>query len=104
MSEHPTAGSLPEFATIEEEAEFWDTHDITDYLGELKPVEVRFARHLSEGITIRLDPEAAVELRDIAEELGVGPTALMRMWVMERLNEVKQERATKEAGAAGHGA
>ena len=29
---------IPEFASREEEAEFWDTHDFTDYLDELEPV------------------------------------------------------------------
>ena len=28
-----------EFKTIQEEAEFWDTHDTTDYAGEFKPVK-----------------------------------------------------------------
>ena len=29
---------IPEFVSREEEAEFWDTHDFTDYLDELEPV------------------------------------------------------------------
>ena len=35
---------LPAFANREEEAAFWDTHDITKYLDELKPVAMR-AKH-----------------------------------------------------------
>jgi hypothetical protein len=33
---------LPKFKSIREEARFWDTHDVTDYLSELKPVELVF--------------------------------------------------------------
>lgn len=35
---------IPAFASREEEAAFWDTHDITEYLDELKPVAMR-AKH-----------------------------------------------------------
>ena len=49
--------SIPKFKSKEEEAKFWDTHDFTDYQDEFKPVRVRFARNLSQGITIRLDPD-----------------------------------------------
>jgi len=66
-------------------AEFWDTHDFADYMDEFRPVKVRFARRLSEGITIRLDPETLAELRSRAKEKGIGPTTLARMWVLERL-------------------
>jgi hypothetical protein len=52
----PAKRRLPEFKSIEEEAEFWDTHDTTDFEEEFKPAKVRFAKNLSEGLTIRLDP------------------------------------------------
>src|ERR1700694_1530509 len=76
---------IPNFATREEEAKFWDTHDISDYWDEMKPVRVRFAKQLSEGITIRLDPQTLSELRSLASERGIGPTTLARMWILEHL-------------------
>jgi hypothetical protein len=78
---------IPQFRSREEEAEFWDTHDVTDYLDELEPVKVRFARNLSEGITIRFDPKTLATLRLQAREKGVGPSTLARMWILERLRE-----------------
>ena len=53
---------IPVFKSRDEEAAWWDTHDITDYLDELKPVQVRFARNLSEGLTVRLDPDTMYDL------------------------------------------
>ena len=78
---------IPSFASREEEAEFWDTHDIADYADELKPARARFAHRLSEGITIRLDPETLRELRILARKKGIGPTTLARMWILEHLRE-----------------
>lgn len=82
---------IPHFASREEEAAFWDTHDITDFEDELEPVQVRFSKHLSEGITIRLQPETLATLRKLAHEQGIGPTTLARMWLLERLREVEKQ-------------
>ena len=79
---------IPEFASRAEEAAFWDTHSLADYWDEFKPVRVRFAKNLSEGITIRLDPETLRKVRSLAREKGLGPTTLIRMWVLEHLKEV----------------
>jgi predicted DNA binding CopG/RHH family protein len=77
---------IPEFASIEEEAAFWDTHSTADYEDEFKPVRARFAKRLSTGVTIRLDPDTLQRLRALAQERGIGPTTLIRMWILERLN------------------
>lgn len=80
-----TPARIPEFSSIEEEAEFWDTHDTTDFESEFRPVKVRAAKNLSEGITIRLDPDTLDQLRARAHDQGIGPTTLVRMWILERL-------------------
>lgn len=76
---------IPTFKTIEEEANWWDTHSFVDYMDELKPVKVQFAKNLSEGITIRFAPEMLTKLRTLGQKKGVGPTTLARMWIMEHL-------------------
>lgn len=78
---------IPEFANREEEAGFFDTHDMADYQDEFKTVRARFAKNLSEGITIRFDPEALLKLRTRAQKRGIGPTTLARMWILERLKK-----------------
>lgn len=86
----PVKSRIPEFASRQEEAEWFDTHDMADYQDEFKTVKARFAKNLSQGITIRLDPETLTKLRTQAHEKGLGPTTLVRMWILERLKE--QER------------
>ena len=90
-------GRIPEFASIEEEASFWDTHSTADYAEEFTPVRLRFAKRLSTGVTIRLDPDTLERLRTLAHQQGIGPTTLIRMWVLERLTQ--QEGSSPSARA-----
>lgn len=66
-------------------AKFWDTHDVSDYWDELKPVRVKVANNLSQGLTIRLDSNTLNSLRLKAQKKGIGPTTLARMWIMENV-------------------
>ncbi len=83
---------IPKFRSREEEAKFWDSHDLAGYWDEFRPVSVRFAKKLSlsEGITIRLDPKTLLALRSRAERDGIGPTTLARMWIIERLRDAEK--------------
>ncbi len=72
-------------ATRKQLAEFWDSHSFADYLDELKSVKVKFAKNLSIGMTVRFDQGTEMKLRQEAKKKGVGPTTLVRMWVMEKL-------------------
>src|SRR3989344_3028902 len=77
---------IPQFKNREDEAKFWETHSISDYINELKPIEARFAKNLSEGLHIRLDPDTLDKLRQEAQEKGIGPTTLVRMWIRDQLS------------------
>ena len=76
---------IPKFETRQEEAEFWDTHDLTDYLDELEDVEVKFGDNLSGRVSIHLDADSLSKVCELACEKGISPAALMRTWVMEHL-------------------
>lgn len=80
---------LPTFASEQEEAEFWDTHDSTDFLAETESVEMRFVdrRPVKQQISIRLEPSAIVEIKKVASGKGIGYQTLIRMWVMEQLQK-----------------
>lgn len=77
---------VPQFSSHQEEADWFDTHDMGDYQDQFKTVEVRFAKNLSQGITIRLDAPTLGKLRKEAHAKGIGPTTLARMWILERLS------------------
>src|SRR5258708_39613213 len=84
---------IPDFSSREEEAAWFDTHDLADYQDEFKPVEVRFAKNLSEGLNIRLDKPTLAKLREVAHAKGIGPTTLARMWLLEHRQQESQRRS-----------
>jgi len=67
-----------------EEGEAWEETD--------EVVEVEVKRPLDKVIPVRLPSEKWEELRREARELGVGPTTLARMWILERLRQVMLAR------------
>jgi hypothetical protein len=84
---------IPDFASRQEEAEFWDTHDFTEFLDETEPVTLRVSPNLRSVFSLRLDREDQEELARQAKELGVGPSTLARMWIKERLRQGRTQQA-----------
>lgn len=80
-------GRIPSFSSIEEEAEWWDTHDSANFDEEVVPVELTVGPELRDNITLKLDPDEREELDRRARELGVGPSTLVRMWIKEHLRK-----------------
>ena len=76
---------IPEhFATIEEVAEFWDTHDLADYwdLTEAVDFEVDLQQR---RYLVSLDPELAEELAAEAHKRGLSTETLINLWLSEKL-------------------
>jgi hypothetical protein len=82
-------GKVPRFKSIEEEAEFWDTHDTEEFGDEFEKVEVKFAYPLKHKwmLTIELDEEIFNQVRKLAEGAGKEPDVLIRTWVLEHLKK-----------------
>lgn len=86
-------GKLPDgFDSREGEAEYWNKTNITDLApGELEEIKVdRPKRPTKTTFAIRLDREAVELLRTIARVHDLGPTQLVREWVMARLDIEKK--------------
>ena len=77
---------IPRFHSEAEEARFWDTHDSTDFLNELRPATVTFPRPKPKVlVSIRIAKPDVALLRRIAVRKGLGYGSLIRMWLTERL-------------------
>jgi predicted DNA binding CopG/RHH family protein len=82
---------LPKFNSVKEEAEFWDTHDITDYLVSEEPLNLVYSpiTEKKETMTLRMAPSLKHEIENVAKEYDIGTSSLIRMWVVDKLRERK---------------
>ena len=92
-------GRIPAFQDIEEEAEFWDTHDFTDFLDEMTPVQISVGPGLLEQLSVQLDEADRATLAERARAKGVSPATLARDWQVERLRQEAEAIADAEAVA-----
>lgn len=75
---------IPQSDSIQELAQFWDTHDLTDFEDELEEVtEPVFERRAM--VKIPLQPDEMKALKELAESKGVACADLIRQWVLERI-------------------
>ncbi len=83
---------IPDFKTAEEEAEFWETHSVSDYWDEFRPVKEKLDPKLKakiksranlKRVTLRLSQEQIAAAKRIATEKGIPYQTLMRMWIVE---------------------
>ncbi len=74
------------FKDQEKEADFWEKN-FDEAWKKGKSSKVSFAKNLSETLNIRLDPTTINIVRDEAKAKGLGPTQLIRMWIMEKIGK-----------------
>ena len=78
---------IPNTDSIQELADFWDTHSVTDFDDQLEEVsEPVFARHLGHTVRVPLIDEERLAVRRIAASRGLKEAALIREWVKEKLH------------------
>ena len=73
--------------TIEEIAEFWDTHSLADYWDQTREVDVEILAQRRRRVVI--DPEVYERLAQLARKRGLHPETLNNMWLAERLAKEK---------------
>jgi hypothetical protein len=72
-------------ANIDKEIEKIEQGDAWGDSDEVVRVEVK--RPLDKVIPVRLPADKWEQIREEARELGIGPTTLARMWILERLRQ-----------------
>lgn len=83
-------GRLPDFASREEEAEFWDTHDFVDFF-EGEPVEIVYGGsirgEMNQIVAFRLEPDEERELRRMASEVGESVSSFAHKLISEQIRK-----------------
>ena len=76
--------ALPQTDSIQELAQFWDKHDLTDFEDELEEViEPVFERRTV--IALDLESAEAEAVKKLAQSKGVADAELIRGWVREKI-------------------
>lgn len=78
---------IPEnFKSIEEAAEFWDTHSIADYWDLTRPAHFKVNLKRRRYV-IALEPRLMKRVARKAESKGVSTETLINVWLAEKLRE-----------------
>ncbi len=86
-SQEDKATSVSNAHTIEEIADFWDTHSLDDYWDQTQEAEFEVRAKRRRRVT--LDPQVYAKLEAEAHTRGISPETLINLWLAERLQEAK---------------
>lgn len=80
--------TIPEFKNEDEEREFWDTHDASEYLDWSKAQRAVFPnlKPTTRAISIRLPESMLDELRALANQRDVPYQSLIKIFLRERID------------------
>lgn len=81
---------IPIFKNEDKEAEFWATHDSTEYVDWSKAVDVDFPnlKPTTKTITLRLPVMLLNRIRQLANKKDVPYQSLMKIFLAEKANSV----------------
>lgn len=86
---HKELKLLPHFKTEDEERKFWDTHDLTDFMDQLKPVKLDLSKlkPTTESISLRLPGFLLMRIKQLANKRDVPYQSLMKIILAERIEK-----------------
>ncbi len=89
MEEPMSTNKIPQTDSIHELAQFWDTHDLTDFEEQLEEVaEPLFERE--KVVQVHLPTREAETVESMARSQGLNPGDLIRTWIMEKVQPSSQ--------------
>ena len=85
-----TSKRTPKTDSIQELAEFWDSHDLTDLQDELEEVTQPLFKRVGTSIQVSLTSAESTAVRRLAKSAGVSQAVLIRKWVRQHLKPQKK--------------
>ena len=86
-SEDTSVTSISKARTLEEIADYWDSHSLADHWDQTH--EVEFEVRAKHRHRVTLDPDIYARLEEQAHVRGILPETLLNLWLAERLQEIK---------------
>lgn len=83
--------SISKATTIEEIADFWDSHSLDDYWDQTR--EVEFEVRAIRRHHVALEPDLYTRLAEQARVRGVALETLINLWLVEKLDQTSNRVA-----------
>lgn len=83
---------IPPFKTLDEEADFWDTHDTSPLFKNPNfPLErlPLLETEKEASVTIRVQKSVKAKIEHIARKKGINASTLARMWLVDKLAQFR---------------
>jgi hypothetical protein len=84
--------SISQARTLEEMADFWDTHSLADFDDQTHEVEMTFDPSARRSV-IGIETELMAEIRRIAKERQVSTQTLVNVWLRQRVDQMTSQPA-----------
>ena len=84
--------TVPEFMTIEQEKEYWESRGILDNAKKAKINKATPGLKRASFLNIRLSGEELTQLRDLAARAGTGPSTFARILIKNTLDQSLKAR------------
>jgi hypothetical protein len=81
---------LPEFKNEKEWVDFFDTHDMGEYLEDMIPVdpkEFRIVRRRKTAVLLELPSKQIEKVRELAKRQKKPPQKMLQQWLSQRLRD-----------------
>lgn len=80
---------IPKFENEDEERDFWDTHDTTEYFDTDHPVKLNLSnlKRSAKSITVRLPESLISNLKILANKKDVPYQSLLKVFLAEKVKE-----------------
>jgi len=78
------AQKIPQIDSIQELAQFWDVHDLTDFEEQLEEVSGTVFERST--VKIHLESDEVETIRKLASSKGISHANLIREWILERIH------------------
>lgn len=89
MKTKKTVKRIPEFASEDDERDFWATHDTTEYFDTDHPIEFDLSKlkPSTESISLRLPSFLLMRIKELANSKDVPYQSLMKVYLSERVDQ-----------------
>jgi predicted DNA binding CopG/RHH family protein len=78
--------TIPKFTSYDQEVDFWDTHDMTEYMTEItEPVSFPNLKMTTRKISLRLPEGMIKDVKMIANKMDVPYQSLLKQFIFKGL-------------------